>query len=97
MLKNGRKEAELLPADESSVEGLINNFIVKHFIFLTLFCLNIFFLEEVNVKSRSRVVNKTKPQGLIKGVPSISQPFEDSTLPYDDETALYDNNLCSSW
>ena len=40
MLKNGRKEAELLPADESSVEGLINNFIVKHFIFLTLFCLN---------------------------------------------------------
>ena len=45
------KEAELSPADESSVEGLINNFIVKHFIFLTLFCLNIFFLEDVNVKA----------------------------------------------
>ncbi len=53
--------------------------------------LEIFFLEEVNVKSRSRVVNKTKPQGLIKGVQTISQPYEDSTLPYDDETALYDN------
>ena len=70
-------------------------FIVKHFIFLALFCLNIFFLEEVNVKSRSRVVNKTKHQGLIKGVPSISQPFEDSTLPYDDVIALYDN-ICAA-
>ena len=53
--------------------------------------LQIFFLEEVNVKSRSRVVYKTKPQGLIKGVQTISQPYEDYTLPYDDETALYDN------
>ena len=53
--------------------------------------LEIFFLEEMNVKSRSRVVNKTKPQGLIKGVQTISQPYEDYTLPYDDETALYDN------
>ena len=87
MLKKGRKEAELSPADEGSVEGLINYFIVKNKIIM----LEIFFLEEVNVKSRSRVVNKTKPQGLIKGVQTISQPYEDSTLPYDDETALYDN------
>ena len=87
MLKKGRKEAELSPADEGNVEGLINYFIVKN----KKIMLEIFFLEEVNVKSRSRVVNKTKPQGLIKGVQTISQPYEDSTLPYDDETALYDN------
>ncbi len=87
MLKKGRKEAELSPADEGRVEGLINYFIVKNKIIL-----EIFFLEEVNVKSQSRVVNnKTKPQVLIKGVQTISQPYEDSTLPYDDETALYDN------
>ena len=87
MLKKGRKEAELSPADEGSVEGLINYFIVKNKIML-----EIFFLEEVNVKSWSRVVNKTKPQGLTKGVQTISQPYEDSTtLPYDDETALYDS------
>ena len=37
MLKRGRKEAELSPADESSGdEGLINYFIVKHFIFQSL-------------------------------------------------------------
>ena len=30
MLKKGRKEAELSPADEGSVEGLINYFIVKN-------------------------------------------------------------------
>ena len=85
-MKKGRKEAELSSADEGSVEGYINYFILKHLIFLTLFCLIIFFLEEVNVKSWSRVVNKTKPPGLTKGVQTISQPYEDSTtLPYDDD------------
>ena len=92
MLKKGRKEAELSPADEGRVEGLINYFIVKNKIIL-----EIFFLEEVNVKSQSRVVNKkTKPQGLIKGVQTISQPYEDSMMMKQHFTTTGKCNLCSS-
>ena len=97
------KEAELSPADESSVEGFTSFCFCKLHFTIIIFLKYIFHIlfvypVQVNEKSRSRTV-KTMPPGSTMAAPTIPRRHmqppayeEDLNLLYDNGQAGYDDN-----